>query len=308
MNFKNNLLVEKFIEYLVSKKNLSKNTCESYVNDINGFFSYQNDCNIDEISEKKIKYYIKNLSKNFSPNSHSRKLSSLKIFFDYLSQKEIIKTNPIDNFDFPKLKRNIPKILTEDSIIKLIEITYEDKSPIGLRSSLFLEILYSSGIRVSELVSLKLSSLDDGFKNLIIKGKGNKERILPLLNQTKKILKEYLKVRNFFFKGKIKENGFLFPSNSKLGHVTRHRFFQILKKLANTAGIDSSQISPHTIRHSFATHLLNRGVDLRTIQESLGHSDISTTQIYTHVQISKLRKVLEEKSPINNKLLKFLKI
>ena len=143
MNFKNNLLVEKFIEYLVSKKNLSKNTCESYVNDINGFFSYQNDCNIDEISEKKIEYYIKNLSKNFSPNSHSRKLSSLKIFFDYLSQKEIIKTNPIDNFDFPKLKRNIPKILTEDSIIKLIEITYEDKSPIGLRSSLFLEILYS---------------------------------------------------------------------------------------------------------------------------------------------------------------------
>jgi len=305
---KNIFFVEKYLEFLTAKKNLAQNTCISYKSDLDSFIKYFGDKSIVELGNNEINSYIKFLSKRFSPKTHLRKLSSIKSFFNFLIDRKVLSSNILEDYEFPKLDKKLPKVLSERQIEKLINKTYDDKSHNGMRSSLFLEILYSTGIRVSELVTLKLGSI--GYDNtfLVIQGKGKKERIVPLISKTKHILKKYLKIRNFFLAKGSKENNFLFPSSSKLGHITRNRFFQILKKLAINANISPSEVSPHTLRHSFASHLLQRGVDLRTIQESLGHKDISTTQIYTHVQASKFRKILEEKHPLKKDISKFLKI
>ena len=170
--------------------------------------------------------------------------------------------------------------------------------------SVMMEILYATGIRVSELVEMKNGDLSEDLSSVLINGKGGKQRVAPLFGKVKKVLKKYLYEKQKF---KLKSS-FLFPSNSKSGHITRHRFFQLLKKLSLECGVDVSKVSPHTIRHTFASHLLERGVDLRVIQESLGHKDISTTQIYTHVQSKKIRKILEEKHSIKNELKKLIKI
>ncbi|MEE2695217.1 MAG: site-specific tyrosine recombinase/integron integrase [Pseudomonadota bacterium] len=305
---KNNLFVERFLEYLVAQKNISLNTFESYKSDLLGFFRFLNNPEINEISKLDINNYIIFLSKKFSTNTHSRKLSTIKSFFFFLLEKKVLFENPISDYDFPKVRKTIPKILSEQEIEKLLDFTYKDKSHKGLRLSLILEILYATGIRISELVSLKLGNIMNNQSSLIIIGKGNKERIVPMLKKTTKVLRKYLKIRTIFLSEDKKENNFLFPSSSKSGHITRNRLFQILKKLALKVDIDPTKISPHTIRHSFATHLLDRGVDLRTIQQSLGHSDISTTQIYTHVQTSGFKKILEENRPIKKDILKLIKI
>jgi integrase/recombinase XerD len=169
-----------------------------------------------------------------------------------------------------------------------------------------LEILYATGIRISELVSLKIGNISDDYSFIIILNKGRKERIVPLISKVQSILQKYL---NILQDNKIKSSkSYLFPSNSKSGHLTRIRFFQILQKIGSEALIDKALLSPHKVRHSFATHLLNRGVDLRLIQESLGHKDISTTQIYTHIQTKKLRKILTEKHSLKRNMSKLIKI
>ena len=246
------------------------------------------------------------MAKNYSVTSHCRKLSSLKNFFDFLIEKELIKQNFLDSVKFPKFKRSIPKVLSEDQILKIINVSYEDNSEKGLRLSLMLEILYATGIRVSELVSLKIGNIADDHSFMIILNKGRKERFVPLISRVQKILKKYikfLKSDNNNFK-----SSYLFPSNSKSGHLTRIRFFQILQQIGSKAFIDKSYLSPHKVRHSFATHLLDRGVDLRIIQESLGHKDISTTQIYTHIKTKKLRKILTEKHSLQKNIHKLIKI
>ena len=298
--------LERYLDFLSANKNLSINTCKSYKNDIKGFHLFLKKKPINLINRDDVKNFIDFMSTNLSPNSQARKLSSLKKFFDFLCNRNILKNNVIENFDFPKIIRPIPKVLSESQIEQLINKSYENESPRGIRTTLFLELLYSTGIRVSELVGLKLSNIGEKKDSIIITGKGNKERFLPLLSKSKSLLIKYLKIRSKFVNNS-KENGFLFPSSSKTGFITRNRFFQILKALAISSGIDSSKISPHIFRHSFASHLLDRGVDLRIIQESLGHKDIASTQIYTHVRLSKLNKVLKEKSPIIDKIPKIIK-
>ena len=188
----------------------------------------------------------------------------------------------------------------------MINLSYKDNSEKGLRSSLMLEILYATGIRVSELVSLKAGNIADDFSFLIILNKGRKERVVPLISKVQVVLRryiEFLKISKSY-----SSNNYLFPSNSKSGHLTRIRFFQILRDIGSKALIDKKYLSPHKLRHSFATHLLNRGVDLRFIQESLGHKDISTTQIYTHIKTKKLRKILTEKHSLQKNIHKLIKI
>ena len=167
-------------------------------------------------------------------------------------------------------------------------------------------MLYATGIRVSELVSLKLGDISEDFSNIMIRSKGGKQRIIPLISKVAKIMGNYINIRKDVCGEK--KNEFLFPSTSKSGHITRNRFFQILKNLALKINLDPTKISPHTIRHSFASHLLQRGVDLRVIQESLGHKDISTTQIYTHIQTKKFKKILEESHSLKKEIAKFIKI
>lgn len=304
MNVENGKFIEGYLEYIHVNKNLSKNTIKSYKDDLIEFQRFIGKNDIKEVETHKIKKYIDYLSNKFSPKSHSRKLSSLKNFYNYLYDLKIINLNPVDNFDFPKIPKSLPKFLTEKEIKVLLDKTYQDISSKGLRLSTMLEILYATGLRISELIKIKKGDVKEDLSSILVKGKGGVHRIVPLFGRAIISLKRYLISDE---KNKIR-NSFLFPSNSKNGHITRHRFFQLIKKLASECNISREKVSPHVIRHSFASHLLDRGVDLRVIQESLGHKDISTTQIYTHIQANKVRKILEEKHSLKKEINKLLKI
>ena len=303
---KNINLIEKYIEFIFAQKNLAINTVVSYQNDLIEFAKFIGEDDFLKLTISHFKQYVNYLSKNFSSSSHCRKLSSVKNFFLYLYDLELVKTTPVDLIDFPKLPKKIPKFLTESEVNDLIEKSYEDKSFKGLRTSLLIEILYATGIRVSELVSISLGDISDDYYSIIVKGKGGKQRIVPLFGKVRVVLKKYVILLNQL--KQPKKSLFLFPSNSKLGHLTRNRFFQILKNLGKKINLDFKRISPHVLRHSFASHLLSRGVDLRIIQESLDHKDISTTQIYTHIQSNKLRKILEKRVYVDEEIKKFKKL
>ena len=302
MSVKNQQLIGGYLEYLSANKNLSKNTIKSYKDDLVEFASFSGKKDIDLTKTDDVKKFINYLSNKFSPKSHSRKLSSLKKFFNYLFDLKIIEINPVNNFDFPKIPKSLPKFLSEEEIKILLDKTYKDSSYKGLRMSTMLEILYATGVRISELIKIKKGDINDDLSSILIKGKGGVFRVVPLFGRAIVTLKKYLKSQE-----KIKlRNSFLFPSSSKDGHITRHRFFQMIKELAVNCNISQKKVSPHVIRHSFASHLLERGVDLRIIQESLGHKDISTTQIYTHVQTNKIRKILEEKHSLKKEIKKLI--
>jgi integrase/recombinase XerD len=303
---KNINLIEKYIEFIFAQKNLAKNTVASYENDLSEFAKFIGNNDFLDLNVTEFKKYVSYLSKNFSPSSHSRKLSSVKNFFLYLNDLKLVKNTPIDFIDFPKLPKKIPKFLSESEVNNLIKKSYEDKSFKGLRTTLLIEILYATGIRVSELVGISLGDISDNYSSIVIRGKGGGQRIVPLFGKVKTVLKRYLGFLNQL--KRPTKSLFLFPSNSKFGHLTRNRFFQILKNLGKEIHLDLNRISPHVLRHSFASHLLSRGVDLRIIQESLGHKDISTTQIYTHIQSSKLRKILEKRTYIDDEIKKFKKL
>jgi integrase/recombinase XerD len=238
--------------------------------------------------------YVTSLGKSgLSPRTVARRISSLRQLFHFLYSDEIRKDNPATTLDTPKLPRNLPNSLSAEDIATLIA---EAGKADDIRLVAMLELLYASGLRVSELVTLPLASLhkinthDHHF--LIVRGKGNKERIVPLHDAALAALNAYLATRD-------DDSSWLFPSRGKEGHITRQRFGQMLKELALKAGLDPEKISPHTLRHSFASHLLAGGADLRVIQELLGHADISTTQIYTHIEHEKLTKLVTSHHPLN---------
>ena len=293
-------IFEKYLEFIVANKNLSKNTFLSYKNDIVEYLKFYNLKNKFELTNIETELYTKFLTNNFSVSTHCRKLSSIKNFYKYLYEKKIVNRNQFMNVEFPKISKSIPKVLTKKEIITIIKKSKENQSFKGIRLSLMIELLYATGIRVSEMVGLRLSNINNSLEHIIIMTKGNKERVIPLISSVRLLMKRYL----FDLKNYSKEGsglGYIFPSNSKKGHITRNRFFQMLQRLAKESGIQKNRVSPHIIRHSFATHLLEKGVDLRLIQESLGHSDISTTQIYTHLDSNRLKKVLEDKHSLKKK-------
>ena len=303
MSKENKNLLERYLEFIEASKNLSLNTIESYKSDISEFLNFFDNKDLINLEYIHVKKYVEFLSKNFSAKTHCRKLSSIKGFYNFLTDNEVLLNNHVDEFEFPKIPKNIPKFLSEKEVIRLIDETYKDTTFKGLRLTVLLEILYTTGIRVSELVGIKIGDISDDYSSIIIKSKGGKRRIIPLFgNVIDKLQKYVTELRTF-----SKKSYFLFPSNSKLGHLTRHRFFQILKSLGKEIGMSPEKVSPHVIRHSFASHLLDRGVDLRIIQESLGHKDISTTQVYTHIQNQKMRRVLEEKHSLKQELTKIYK-
>ena len=210
----NNLLLESFVEYLVTQKNLSKNTRMSYVSDIKIFFKFIRNKLLEDINNIEIKEFTKFLSNNYSNSTHYRKLSSLKQFFLFLNEENILDSNPINDIEFPKSKKPLPKVLSEKETMILIDSSYKDKSPRGIRLSVMLEIMYVTGIRVSELVSLKVSSFKDDYKSILVSGKGNKDRYLPLTENIQKTILMYLNIRQYFLKGHPIDSGFLFPSIS----------------------------------------------------------------------------------------------
>jgi integrase/recombinase XerD len=301
------MLIESFLESAQAEKAVSQNTLIAYKTDLAEFSLYLTSINKNYINaiDNDIRNFTSSLhQKNTLPRSIARKLSSIKQFFNFLCSEKIRNDNPAYNIDTPKFKRSLPKFLTEEEIKKLLQ-ALEEESPENLRNKTLLEILYASGMRISELVTLKLYAiqrdLDTGTikPHILIKGKGNKERIILINESAIHHLEKYLQIREKFLSD-IK-NDWLFPSTSKAGHITRQAFGQSLKAIAFKANIDPEKVSPHIIRHSFATHLHENGADLRTLQSLLGHSDINTVQIYTHLQQNRLKTVLEQYHPLSEK-------
>ncbi len=295
---------------MAAERGASKHTLSAYERDLEDFLGHCKETKqtILKLKRATIEAFLSDLARRgLAPQTQARKLSAIKQFFQFLYSEKLRSDNPAINIETPRLSKPLPKVLQPNDMIALIDAASSDDSPKGLRLSAMLELMYGGGLRVSELVSLPLvSASKQDF--LLIKGKGNKERLVPLGAKAKEALSNYLKVRNVFLTSAqsakhqaASTNAFLFPYSRAKGHITRQQFGVMLKELAIKAGINPEKISPHTLRHSFATHLLEGGADLRVIQELLGHSDIATTQIYTHVAGKHLKELVEEKHPLANK-------
>ena len=284
-------LINDFCTYLLIDKNYSKNTIDAYRNDLEMFNKFVNK-SINSIDDNDIKSYLKYLKDNkHNERSIARNTSSLRSFYKFLIINKHVKTNPMENITSIKLSKKLPDILTIDEINKILDIKITDNY--SVRNKAMLELIYAAGLRVSELINLKTYDIDT-LENIVrTMGKGNKERIIPIGEYATNALNSYLSIRYTFLKKEI--NDYLFLNNHGK-KMTRQGFFKIIKKLAQDNNI-KKDISPHTLRHSFATHMINNGADLRTIQELLGHSDISTTQIYTHVSTEKLKQEFESFHP-----------
>ena len=286
--------LELFLEYLKSERNVSKNTVQSYFLDLQDFLDHV-DVN-SEVTEEKIIGYLEILkNKNFQISTVKRKISALKQFFRFLVTEELIEKNPMTFIRQPKSSRTLPKILSEDSVKKLREATSNFPLEEQIRADLILYLLYGSGLRVSELISLKTNSFVEN-KFIRIFGKGRKERIVPMAHQVIELLKQWNDVKPF--------SVWLFPSRNPEKHITRQRIFQLIKKIAAISGVDPEKVSPHVLRHAFATHILDHGADLLSVKKMLGHESISTTEIYTHVSRAKLKEVVNEYHPLSEKNLK----
>ena len=319
-------LIISFLQKIKVEDGLAKNTILSYQKDLELFQNFLSEKNlaINSITIEELKSYLYLLhEQNFRSSSVSRKISCFKSFYKFLEGEKIIKDNPALHLKPPKPDVKLPKFLTEDEMFRMLDFINSDKSEFGIQLSCMLEILYSSGLRASELVSLPITAIQEEedflgqktLKNyLIVNGKGNKERIAPLNKSAIKILLEYLKLRElmglekskWLFPGKIKTSKKQDGSKRKIhkiaeSHLTRRALHKMLKELALKVNIDPDRVHAHVIRHSFATHLLNSGVDLRILQELLGHSDISTTEIYTHILDSKLQDLVFSHHPLNQK-------
>ena len=295
--------VEQFLEMLIAERGASSNTCTSYLNDITNFDKFLNgaETTLEDATTDDVRRYLRHRSEVGANNpTISRNLSVLRQFFKFLQSENVRLDNPALNVDGPKVSRTLPKVISEDDVEALLKAAHKLQTAEGIRLTCLLEIAYASGLRVTELVSLPTDALNLTSETLLISGKGGKERLVPLTFSAMNAIVAYERVRIDFLKGN-NTSKFLFPSRSKQGYLTRRRLGQLLKELAIQAGLDPTIISPHILRHAFASHLLNRGADLRSLQKMLGHSDISTTQIYTHVQKERLHAVISSYHPMAKK-------
>ena len=297
-----NTYIDNFIEMIIIERGLSKNTSISYKSDLQQLEKYciKKNENIINLDENKLEIFLSGFrSKGFEKSSLARKISSYTQFFFFLIEEKLIKINPIKNIKQPKQDSKLPIIISVKDIEKIIQYSKKDTSTLGIRLNCMIEIMYASGIRVSELVTMTLSSLYQDKNFIIISGKGNKERLIPISKDTQNTIGNYLKIRKLFFKND-NEVKWIFPSKqSKAGHITRQRFAQLLNLLVSKANIKINRISPHKLRHAFASHLLANGADLRSLQQMLGHEDNSTTQIYTHVLDERLKQIVKENHPLS---------
>lgn len=279
-------LIEKYMEYLEFERKLSKNTLLSYRNDLKDFDLYFNG-ELKDLRYENIQKYLTTLS-NRVAKTVSHYITVINSFYQFLINEGIITNNPCSNIKSPKIPKKLPTYLTEEEVDKLLNINLI--TPYDYRNKAMLELLYATGLRITELVNLKITDIDANNALIRVFGKGKKERIVPVSDIALKYLKIYVtQYRNIILKDKVSD--YLFISNS-LTNISRQGFFKILKKECKRVGI-TKNVSPHVLRHSFATHLLKHGADLRIIQELLGHEDISTTQIYAHLVNEKLKEDYE---------------
>lgn len=285
-----------FLTYLTVDRGLSLNTKENYERDLKGYLSFmEKHCiqRVDGIEREDIQLYLIQLyEQGLNTKSVARHLSAIRTFHEYLMIEKMSLKNPCDLIESPKLVRKLPEILSVEEVDALLE-SFTHETPGDIRNHAMVELLYASGLRVSELLALKIEDLHLSRQFIKCQGKGNKERLVPIGEVAADVLDLYLTVARPKLLKKANDALFL----NRFGDVmTRQGFWKILKKQAQVAGI-KKELSPHKLRHSFATHLIENGVDLRLVQEMLGHSDIATTQIYTHISKEHLRSVFELSHP-----------
>jgi len=289
--------LEQFCEMLLAERGAAKNTIEAYRRDLVAVTEYLRPQALDTITSVGLTDYLSSIAEGgMSPRTSSRRLSALRQYFGFLVQEGIRTDNPTIKIDRPKLGRPLPKYLTEFEVDALLTAARSQRGRHGRRLTLIVELLYATGLRISELVTLPASAAK-AQDALIIYGKGGKERLVPLGRQAISAMQSYEKDRNSFSVGRG-DSPWLFPSRGNGGHISRRRVGQMLDELAVEAGIEVQKVSPHVLRHAFATHLLHNGADLRTVQELLGHEDLSTTEIYTHILDERMKSLVLQKHPL----------
>jgi len=293
--------VEAFLEMLAAERGAARLTLAAYHGDLDDVAGFLGDVAIETASAADLRRYLARLaSAGLAPRSAARRLSALRQFYRFLVLEGRRQDDPTAALDAPRLGRPLPKLVSESEAVALMTKAREKPGPEGLRLACLVELLYGTGLRVSELVGLPLAAARGDRRVLVARGKGDKERLVPLGDAARDALSAYLAGRAAFLAGG-RPSPWLFPSRGATGHLTRRRCGQLLKELALAAGMDPARLSPHVLRHAFATHLLDHGADLRSVQTMLGHADIATTQIYTHVLGDRLHRLVAEHHPLARK-------
>lgn len=311
-------LVDAFLDMLTTERGAAMNTRQAYwrdLADVSLYLRAEQGTDIDKATTDQLKAYIKHLSQKthdkgvnngkIAVRTIARRLSALRQFYRFMISEEAREDDPTSTIESPKQERTLPKTLSESEVDALIETAAKGKPAESARLVCLLEMLYATGLRVSELVGLPLSAIGEEAQFLMITGKAGRDRMVPMSDKARESITAYMELRPQHIgddENKSLQEKYLFPSRtSGSGHLTRQRFAQLLKDLARAAEVDESRVSPHILRHAFATHLLSNGADLRAVQKMLGHADIATTQVYTHVLGEKLKKTVEDKHPLSKK-------
>lgn len=309
--------VDAFLDMLTTERGAALNTRQAYwrdLADVSLYLRKERNTDIDKANTDDLKAYLKDLSEKthtkgankgkIAVRTVARRLSALRQFYRFMVSENMRSDDPTSTIESPKQGRTLPKTLSEAEVNQLITTAAQPGTPESIRLVCLLEMLYATGLRVSELVGLPMSAIGEGQQFVTVAGKAGRERMVPLSDPAQTALNNYLDARKRFIgtEGQANQEQWLFPSRtSDSGHLTRQRFAQLLKDLARNAEVDEDRVSPHILRHAFATHLLSRGADLRSVQKMLGHADIATTQIYTHIVGDKLKDTVEDKHPLAKK-------
>jgi len=295
--------LEAFLEMLAAERGAARLTLAAYRNDLldlSGFLARRGEA-LDSADAASLHDYLSAAAtRRLAPRTLARRLSAIRQFFRFLLTDGMRSDDPSSGLDAPRLGRPLPKILSETEVARLIAAAEAWPGEEGVRLRAILELLYATGLRISELTTLPLAAAQREPRFMLVRGKGGKERMVPLSPPSRRALAEYLACRSHF----LPEGGasrFLFPSRGRDGFLTRQRCGQLLKELALAANLDPARLSPHVLRHAFASHLLDHGADLRSVQQMLGHADIASTQIYTHVLDDRLKALVTKHHPLARK-------
>ena len=305
---RNRRLIEGFIEMMSAERGASRNTLEAYGRDLSDYEAYLDRLNVgfcDVVSDEIRKYLEFLHGQGLAASTVQRRLSAVRQIHKFLYAEGIAKTNPSDIIESPRAARALPKVLSIAEVDLLLNGARENSEQAKGRKRLdavrlycLLELLYATGLRVSELVSLPRTAFAGNPRLLNIKGKGGRERLVPISEPAGVAVGQYQEISRRYYEKQFAGTAFLFPSRGKEGHLTRQHFALALKNLVISVGLEADKVSPHVLRHAFASHLLDGGADLRAVQQMLGHADISTTQIYTHILAERLKAVVEEHHPL----------
>jgi integrase/recombinase XerD len=295
---------EAFLEMMSVERAAARNTLTAYgrdLTDASGFLASRGRDLADASAEDVEAYFTALGARGVSPATAARRRAAVRQFYRFVLAEGWRADDPSRRVEAPRQGRSLPKVLARDEVDRLIAAAAARDGAQGLRLACMVELAYASGLRISELTSLSLTALARDPAYLIVRGKGGKERLAPLNDAARTAVRAFLEVRQVFLPHGDKANPWLFPSRGKGGRLTPRRFAQLLDEAAADAGIDPARVSPHVLRHAFATHLLEGGADLRVVQTLLGHADIGTTQIYTHVAGERLAEVMAAKHPLSRK-------